>query len=117
MVCQSGALSFDVVPAVDTVTGIPVENAHTLILAAELVNFAVRLEQARAERQAEQGEYGRGSGLHGGFSCSIHPACCQCRCLPRSELKSWKNGKKGGVLSWKNGKKAHFCLGKVAEIG
>ena len=64
MACQPGALSFDVVPAVDTVTGIPVENAHTLILAAELVNFAVRLEQARAERQAEQREYGRGSGLH-----------------------------------------------------
>ena len=74
MASQSGALSFDVVLAVDAVTGIAVENAHTLVLAAELVNFAVCLEQARAEQQhARHGEYGRGSGLHGALVVAYPP--------------------------------------------
>ncbi len=75
MASQSGALSFDVVLAVDAVTGIAVENAHTLVLAAKLVYLAVRLEQAGAEQEhARQGEKGCGSGFHGGFSCSIPSA-------------------------------------------
>jgi hypothetical protein len=39
-----------------------------------LVNFAVCLEQARAEQQhARQGEYGRGSGLHGALVVAYPP--------------------------------------------
>ena len=94
MAFQSGALTFDVVLAVDAVTGIAVQNTDALVLAAELVYLAVCLEQTGAEHTAEQGEQGEqegGSGLHVGLCCSISTAGCQCfTSLPPEKWQCWE---------------------------